>query len=32
MHELIITSSLVAMLIVPCLASMRTDVSTEEAD
>jgi len=32
MHELIIASSLIAMLIVPCFAGMRTDITTDELD
>ena len=32
MHDLIIASSLVAMLIVPCFAMMTSDVTTEEID
>jgi len=32
MHDLIIASSLVAMLVVPCFAAMKTDVSTDEKE
>jgi hypothetical protein len=32
MHDLLIASSLVAMLVVPCFAAMKTDVTTEEQD
>jgi len=32
MHDLLIASSLVAMLVVPCFAAMKTDVASEEQD
>jgi hypothetical protein len=32
MHDLIIATSLMAMLIVPCFAAMKTDVSHEDAE
>jgi len=32
MHELLIASSLVAMLIVPCFAAMKTDITLEEQE
>jgi hypothetical protein len=32
MHELMIASSLVAMLVVPCFAIMKTDVPAEDLD
>jgi hypothetical protein len=32
MHDLVIASSLVAMLIVPCLAAMKTDVTMDDAE
>jgi hypothetical protein len=32
MHDLIIASSLVAMLVVPCFAAMKADVATEELE
>ena len=31
MHDLIIASSLLAMLVVPCFAAMKTDVSLDES-
>lgn len=30
MHDLLIASSLVAMLVFPCFAAMKTDVTTDE--
>jgi len=32
MHDLIIASSLVAMLIVPCFAAMKQDVTSDESE
>jgi hypothetical protein len=32
MHDLIIASSLVAMLLVPCFAAMKQGLSTEDAE
>jgi hypothetical protein len=32
MHDLILASSLVAMLIVPCFTAMKIDSATEEVD
>jgi len=32
MHDLIIASSLVAMLVVPCFTAMKTTVSTDEQE
>ena len=32
MHDLLIASSLVAMLVVPCFAAMKTDIPTEEKE
>jgi len=32
MHDLLIASSLVAMLVVPCFAAMKTDVTPEEQE
>jgi len=32
MHDLLIASSLVAMLVVPCFTAMKADVATEEQD
>jgi len=32
MHDLLLASSLVAMLIVPCFAMMRTDVSVKDSE
>lgn len=32
MHELIIASSLVAMLVVPCFAAIKTDVLQDEQE
>jgi hypothetical protein len=32
MHDLLIASSLVAMLVVPCFAAMKTNVATDEQE
>jgi hypothetical protein len=32
MHDLIIASSLVAMLVVPCFATLKAEVSTDEQE